>query len=243
MSRQGWTGRWLMDHAEENRLRSRIAEAESLQRELAPLVELCPLKRKVRTVAAVDADYDETTVYAAAVLFQYAPCAHPFEKQVEVRHVPFPYLPGFLSLREAPAILAALRKLSHFPDVVLVDGQGIAHPRRFGLACHVGILSRLPTIGVAKNQLVGKFEEPPPQRGAWSPLELEGQLVGAVLRTRTGVKPLFVSPGHLITLHEAVEIVLHCSTRYRIPEPLRMADQAARAARRACCRGGIAGEI
>lgn len=232
-----------MDHAEENRLRSRIAEAESLQRELAPLVELCPLKGKVRTVAAVDADYDETTVYAATVLFQYAPCAHPFEKQVEVRHVPFPYLPGFLSLREAPAILAALRKLSHFPDVVLVDGQGIAHPRRFGLACHVGILSRLPTIGVAKKQLVGKFEEPPPQRGAWSPLELEGQLVGAVLRTRTGVKPLFVSPGHLITLHEAVEIVLHCSTRYRIPEPLRMADQAARAARRACCRGGIAGEI
>lgn len=216
----------------ESYLRDRIAEAESIQRELAPLVQLLPLKAGLRTVAAVDADYGETMTYAAAVLCHYGSCSKPFEKRIAVRTTAFPYLPGYLSLREAPAALEALKELSQSPDVVLVDGQGIAHPRRFGIACHIGILSGLPAIGCAKTHLVGDFREPGPQRGDWSPLELGGEVVGAVLRTRTGVKPLFVSPGHLVTLQDAIEVVLHCSVDYRIPEPLRLADQLAKATRR-----------
>jgi deoxyribonuclease V len=128
--------------------------------------------------------------------------------------------------------LEAVTAFSQAPGVILVDGQGIAHPRRFGVACHLGILTGLPTIGCAKSRLLGSFREPGTLRGDWSPLEVEGETVGAVLRTQSGVKPVFVSPGHLVTLQDCIEIVLHCSTRYRVPEPLRMADAAARAARK-----------
>lgn len=219
-----------MEESKEGHLLARsVAEAEAIQRELASLVALRPLRRPIHTVAAVDADYDETHTYAAAVLFDYSICDRPADKRTAIRPTDFPYLPGYLSLREAPAAIDALKDLVQRPDVVLVDGQGIAHPRRFGIACHIGVLTGLPTIGCAKTRLIGDFREPGTQRGEWSPLELDGEVVGAVLRTQTAVRPLFVSPGHLVTLEDAIEVVLHCSTHYRVPEPLRMADRLARA--------------
>lgn len=209
-----------------------LADAEAIQRELAPLVELRPLRKLPRTIAAVDADYHQNLTFAAALLFHYDSCARPFETRVAVRPTDFPYLPGFFSLREAPAALEAVTAFSQAPGAILVDGQGIAHPRGFGVACHIGVLTGLPTIGCAKSRLLGSFREPGRERGDWSPLVVEGRTVGAVLRTQTGVKPVFVSPGHLVTLKDCIEIVLHCSPHYRVPEPLRMADAAARAARR-----------
>jgi deoxyribonuclease V len=140
---------------------------------------------------------------------------------------PFPYIPGYLSFREAPAIFSAMEKLSLLPDLLIVDGQGIAHPRRIGIASFLGVLLGLPTIGCAKSRLVGKYEEPAPERGSWSPLIDKGETVGAVLRTRKGVKPVFVSPGHLVTLPEAIEIIMHCAVKYRLPEPQRAADSLA----------------
>lgn len=210
----------------------RLAEAEALQRDLADLVELRPLKKAPRLVAAVDADYGDNCTYAAAVLCDYRNCSVPIERKTVVRPTPFPYLPGYLALREAPAALDALCELSRRPDVLLVDGQGIAHPRRFGIACHLGVVARLPTIGCAKTHLIGTYLEPGERRGEWSPLRVDGEVVGAVLRTQTDVKPVFVSPGHLVTLQDAIEVVLHCSPHYRVPEPLRLADMAARGARR-----------
>ena len=222
-----------MDDERERFLRAKtLEEAEAIQRDLARRVVLRPLERPPRTVAAVDADYAGPLAFAAAVLFSYGCCDTPIEKRSAVGTTEFPYVPGYLSFREAPAALDALGKLSRLPDLVLVDGQGIAPPRRFGIACHIGVLTGLPTIGCAKTRLVGDFREPGLQRGEWSPLELDGEVVGAVLRTRTGVKPLYVSPGHLVMLEDAIEIVLHCSAAYRIPGPLRIADQVAKATRR-----------
>lgn len=231
-----------MEQFEETVLREKVATAEAIQRMMASKVELCRLRRRVLTIAAVDADYDEVNVYAAAVLFRYDSCTEPLEQRTVVQRVTFPYLPGYLSLREAPALWGALRGLSQAPDVVLVDGQGVAHPRRFGLACHIGVLAGIPTIGCAKTHLAGTFTEPGAERGEWSLMELDGAVVGAALRTRTAVKPVFVSPGHLITLEEAIGIVLHCSTQYRTPEPLRMADHVARGLRGARRDGGPAEE-
>jgi len=136
-------------------------------------------------------------------------------------------VPGLLSFREAPAILAALAEIERLPDVLLCDGQGLAHPRRFGIACHLGVLTDLPSIGVAKKRLVGTHDEPPDTRGAWVPLVHREETVGAVLRSRAGVKPIFVSCGHRVGLEAAVELVMACTTRYRLPETTRRADRLA----------------
>jgi deoxyribonuclease V len=139
-----------------------------------------------------------------------------------------PYVPGFLFLREAPAALAALACLRLRPDLVLVDGQGLAHPRRFGLACHIGVLAALPTIGVGKSCLLGRYAPPGPDRGAWTPLVDADETVGAVLRTRSHTRPLFVSVGHRISLGTAVDYVLRCAPAFRLPEPIRLADRLSR---------------
>ena len=144
----------------------------------------------------------------------------------------FPYVPGLLSFREIPALVAAFRSLEHEPDAILMDGQGMAHPRRCGLACHAGLMLGKPTVGVAKSVLVGDFEPPPPDRGEFSPLVHGEETVGRALRTRAGVKPVFVSVGHMTDLDAACELVLRCAPKYRIPEPLREAHNAANAARR-----------
>jgi deoxyribonuclease V len=148
-------------------------------------------------------------------------------KAIVRRRVSFPYIPGLLSFREIPAALAALRALPAAPDLILCDAQGIAHPRRFGLASHLGLLARTPTIGVAKTRLVGEHRAPPARRGAWAPLTDRGERIGAVLRTRAGVKPVYVSIGHRVSLATALRYVMACTTRYRIPEPLRRAHRLA----------------
>jgi deoxyribonuclease V len=136
----------------------------------------------------------------------------------------FPYVPGYLSFREGPPILDAFCRLRSRPDLCIFDGQGLAHPRRFGLACHLGLLLGLPSVGCAKSRLVGEYREPGKERGEWSPLRFESRTVGAVLRSRNDVNPIFVSPGHLIGVRAAIRWVLAC-TRARVPEPIRLAEQ------------------
>ena len=147
------------------------------------------------------------------------------EQHVVRQPTRFPYVPGLLSFREAPAILAALRKVRAAPDVFLFDGQGLAHPRRFGLACHVGLILDRPSLGCAKSLLVGSFEAPAKARGAKTPLVHHGETVGTVVRTRDGVNPVYVSVGHRLSLAAATEVTLACCTRYRLPEPTRLADK------------------
>jgi len=137
----------------------------------------------------------------------------------------FPYIPGFLSFREIPPLLDIFKKISIVPDILFCDGQGIAHPRGFGLASHLGILLDIPAIGCAKSVLVGKYVEPSVTKGSSSPLVYQEQQVGAAVRTRKGVKPVFVSVGHKLCLDDAVKIILQCSPKFRIPEPLRLAHR------------------
>jgi len=145
---------------------------------------------------------------------------------------PFPYVPGLLSFREAPLYVQALRRLKVDPDVIVCDGQGLAHPRLFGLACHIGVLFGKPCVGAAKSRLIGEYDEPGRERGSSTPLRLQGRVVGRVVRTRTGVRPLFVSPGHRLGIEEAASLVLRLATRYRLPEPTRLADRWIRSIRR-----------
>lgn len=140
----------------------------------------------------------------------------------------FPYIPGYLSFRELPVVLRALSLLEAPPDLLMVDGQGIAHPRRLGIAAHLGVITGLPSIGVAKSRLFGRFEPPAETRGSWTPLTARGETIGAVVRSRDGVQPLFVSVGHRIGLERAVELTLATVTRYRLPEPTRLADKLSR---------------
>lgn len=169
---------------------------------------------------------DERSCVAAVVTYSLSQ-REVVEQQVAWSPLRFPYIPGLLSFREAPAVLAALRKLHGVPDVLLCDAHGLAHPRRFGLASHVGVITGLPTVGCAKTRLVGRHEEPGMRRGCRRALIHRGQRVGTVLRTRDGVKPLFVSVGHGIDLPSAERVVLACSKRYRLPEPQRFAHQLA----------------
>lgn len=154
------------------------------------------------------------------------------EEHVALRPLVFPYIPGLLSFREVPALLAALRKLRRPPDLLMCDGQGFAHPRRFGIACHVGVICDLPSIGCAKSRLVGTHEEVPSKRGSHVPLLDRDELVGEVVRTQAGINPLFVSIGHQVSLTQARKFVMDCATRFRLPEPTRLADRLVARAKR-----------
>ena len=202
------------------------ARAIAIQRKLAAQVRLEPLPGPVRTVAGADVAFsaDAATCIAAIVVWDLTR-REVVETVVARRPVTFPYVPGLLSFREIPAVLAAARKLRTDPDVFLFDGQGLAHPRRFGLACHAGLCLDRPSIGCAKSLLCGEFVEVSPRRGARSALTHANEVVGAVLRTRDGVRPVFVSIGHRITLPDAVRLVLRCGGGYRLPEPTRLAHQ------------------
>jgi deoxyribonuclease V len=206
-------------------------EAKRIQRELRGRLSLVDAIKpsEIRTVAGADNGYlrreSTTTAYAAVLLFSF-PDLELVETQTASCPVEFPYVPGLLSFREAPAILAAFRKLSRAPDVILFDAQGYAHPRRFGAASHLGLILDRPSIGCAKSRLIGRYEEPGPEFGARSPLLDRGEVVGAVVRTRPGRAPLFVSPGHKIGVETAVEIALACSRgAHQMPEPTRQADR------------------
>lgn len=205
--------------------------AVAIQRQLAGRVRQTPQRAPIRLVAGVDLAFsrDGARCIAGVVVWDLDR-GEVVEERLAVRRLRFPYVPGLLSFREAPAILAALDRLPERPDLLLVDGQGRAHPRRFGLACHLGVLADLPTIGVAKSRLVGTHDEPGEARGARSPLLHKGEMIGVVLRTRARVKPVFVSVGHRISLETAVELVLAAAPRYRLPEPIREADRLTRRA-------------
>ncbi len=207
------------------------AEARALQEDLRNRVIAEDRLGPVRLLAGVDAGYDLRRGMTRAVAVSMEADGLVLRHAVRAeRPTDFPYVPGLLSFREAPAILAALDRLPERPDLLLVDGQGRAHPRRCGLACHLGVLADLPTIGVAKSRLVGTHDEPGEARGARSPLLHKGEMIGVVLRTRARVRPVFVSVGHRISLETAVELVLAAAPRYRLPEPIREADRLTRRA-------------
>jgi deoxyribonuclease V len=200
-------------------------DAVALQEKLRHQVQLVPLPHPPRLVAGVDAicDRSDQRIFGAAALYRY-PELELVEEAGVAGQCPFPYRTGLLSFREVPILAAALLRLKARPDVVLVDGQGIAHPRGLGLAAHLGLVMDLPAIGVAKSRLVGEGTEPEMEAGSYKPLIWQGKQVGLILRTRRGIKPLYISPGHRITLPECLEMVLGCVTRYRIPLPVRQAD-------------------
>jgi deoxyribonuclease V len=200
-----------------------IPEAKALQNILKTKVRITPLRKKPRFITALDAAFTGDQIIGTACLYRYPELALVEEKHSVMRNL-FPYVPGFLSFREGPVLIDVIGRLSINPDLILIDGQGIAHPLRLGLASHIGVLLNIPAIGCAKSRLIGDFEEPAPQRGDWSPLIYNADTVGAVLRTRDNVRPLFISPGHKIDLQTSIEIVLDCVMKYRIPEPLRRAD-------------------
>lgn len=205
------------------------AEAIALQNELRSQVRLQDeLRSPVQFVAGVDAGFEANgEVTRAAVAVLEFPSLQLVDVALEKRPTTFPYVPGLLSFREIPTILAALATLKVTPDLILCDGQGIAHPRRFGIACHLGLLVDCPAIGVAKSRLIGTHPELPPEKGAWVPLRDRGDTIGAVLRSRTHTKPLYISPGHRISLPTALDYVLRCTPKYRLPETTRLADRLA----------------
>lgn len=205
------------------------AEAIALQIELRS--QICledELPSTVQYVAGVDAGFEsDGTVTRAAVAVLEFPSLALVDSALVKRPTTFPYVPGLLSFREIPAVLDALQQLTIAPDLILCDGQGIAHPRRFGIASHLGLLLNLPTIGVAKSRLVGTHAELPPEKGAWVPLLDQKDRIGAVLRSRTNTKPLYISPGHKISLPTTLDYVLRCTPKYRLPETTRLADRLA----------------
>ncbi len=256
-----------------------VAEARAIQESLRGKIVAKDQFGKIRTVAGIDVGFEKQgTVTRAAVVVLDFPGLTPREQAIARLPTRFPYVPGFLSFREAPAVLAAMKKIHVRPDLILCDGQGLAHPRRFGLACHLGLLLDIPSIGVAKSRLIGTHGEVPDTKGAWVPLldhpsspsvpagvrghhahPLDGadvhrtsatapsrlpqgekgasrgalcahpEIIGAVLRTRAGVKPLYVSIGYRISLVTAIDYVLRCTTRYRLPETTRHAHRLASA--------------
>ncbi|MBI3854865.1 MAG: deoxyribonuclease V [Planctomycetes bacterium] len=177
---------------------------------------------KPRLVAGADVSYKNDVARAVFVVMRDL---EPIEQVIVTEPVPFPYIPGLLSFREIPPLLSAWRKLKTRPEVIIVDGQGIAHPRRLGIASHLGLVLGVPTIGCAKSRLCGEHDEPGAKRGSWTPLVHKGETVGAALRTRDGCNVVYVSTGHLIGLESAISVVLACAPRYRLPEPQRLADQ------------------
>ena len=183
---------------------------------------------QVHTIAGIDASYRDMA--RAAVVVLSLPDLQVVDSAIAERKSPFPYVPGLLSFREAPAVLDAIEKLSVRPDLIMCDGQGIAHPRRLGIASHLGVYLDLPSIGCAKSRLTGTFKEPGPEEGAHSPLVDHGELIGTVLRSKPRTNPLFISPGHKIDLETAVEFVVRCLRGYRLPEPTRAAHNLADAA-------------
>ncbi len=238
----------MREESSTRRLRQRVflpaVPAEELERlsriqqELAERILECPLPAPPRIIAGTDLHVAGEYAVAIAVNFELLgfPTSdediHPLplievERATVQSRVSFPYIPGYLSFREAPTIVEAIRALRRTPDLVLVDGQGRAHPRGCGLASHVGVLLDVPTIGAAKSRLYGRYREPEDARGAWTPVYGDSRVIGAAVRTRVNTKPIIVSVGHRITLPEAIAWVLRLS-RYRVPEPIRWAHRYAK---------------
>lgn len=203
-------------------------EAIALQREMRDAVIARDDFGEIKRVAGVDCGFEQNgKITRAAVAVLELPSLNLVEHALARAPTTFPYVPGLLSFREVPAILEALKQLDAQPDLLLVDGQGMAHPRRFGIACHLGVLTGLTAIGVGKTRLMGRYDEPALERAKWTHLTDGAEVIGAVLRTRADTKPVFVSVGHRIGLASAVEWVMRCTTRFRLPETTRQAHRLA----------------
>jgi len=200
------------------------SQAVALQKSLAGSVIFRPFTGKLRLVCGLDCAFSEggKKIIAVAVVLKL-PDFGQVERSQAVLNTVFPYIPGLLSFREAPVCIEAVKKLRKQPDVFIIDGQGVAHPRRLGLAAHLGLFFDKPTVGCAKSRLTGQFRDPGLKKGAYSSLKDKGRTIGAVVRTRTNVKPVFVSVGNKCRLNDAVRLVLRCTSKYRLPEPTRMA--------------------
>jgi deoxyribonuclease V len=207
-----------------------VAAARAVQEDLRGRVIREDTLGPVSLVAGIDVGFEDggDTTRAAVVVLEF-PSLELCDQAVSRMPTRFPYVPGYLSFRELPAVLDALEGLDCQPNLLLCDGQGLAHPRRFGLACHLGVLMDIPSIGVAKSRLIGTHEELPAEKGQWVPLMDKGEIIGAVLRTRTNVSPLYISVGHRISLITAIDYVLRCTTRFRLPETTRQAHRLASA--------------
>lgn len=208
-------------------------EAIAIQQQLRSKIIVERLTKPVHYVAGCDISFEKGSdvVYAGVVVLKL-PELVEVANGTAITTAKFPYIPGLLSFRESPAVLEAWTNLQTQPDVLLVDGQGLAHPRRFGIASHLGLLLDLPAIGCAKSLLIGKYEEPAPQAGSYSPLVDKDETVGVALRTAENVSPIYVSIGHRVTLEDAIQLVMQCTKGYRIPEPTRQAHLLVNALRR-----------
>lgn len=200
------------------------SEAIALQQELRQKITLKPLEKPVSTIAGADISFNKysTTVYAGIVVLSF-PDLQVIDKASVTDTTEFPYIPGLLAFREVPALSKAWEKLSTKPDVLVLDGHGIAHPRRMGIATHFGVVMQTPTLGCAKSLLTGRFNEPDNEPGSYTDLVHQNEVIGKVLRTKKNCKPVFVSPGNLITMEESIDLILQCIRKYRIPEPTRLA--------------------
>jgi deoxyribonuclease V len=201
-------------------------EAIEIQKRLRTQVNLQDELGNVDYVAGVDVGFeDDGKVTRAAIAVLGFPELNLFETSIARCKTTFPYVPGLLSFRELPAVLKAMEQLKQTPDIWLCDGQGYAHPRRFGIACHLGVLTGIPSIGVGKSRLLGTHQPVANQRGAWQPLLDNDEIIGAVLRTRVNVKPVYISVGHRICLESAIDYVMRCTNRYKLPETTRQAHK------------------
>jgi deoxyribonuclease V len=201
-----------------------LATAKQIQLSLKHQITLQPLPKLPETIAGADVTYSQSDkMYFASALVFDLKTMRVIEQAAHCGEVQFPYISGYLTFREGPILLRVFEKLKNVPDVIIFDGQGIAHHRKMGIAAHLGLFLELPTIGCAKRRLVGIYEEPSPEFGSWSELRYHDELIGAVVRTRQNCKPVFVSPGHLIDIPDAIQTVLQCCAGYRIPEPVRQA--------------------
>jgi len=216
--------RWNLTPREARREQERLRARVILEDRCAP----------IRTVAGADLAFDpETNVAFAGVIVYRFPELEEVERRMVRRKLRFPYVPGLLSFREGPVLLAAFARLRTEPDLILIDGHGRAHPRLFGIACHLGVLLDKPAIGCAKSLLVGEHDEPGVRAGSAAPLSFRGERVGVVLRSRDNVKPIYVTTGHRVSLDSAVKLVRQCLDGYRLPKPTREADHYVRELRRA----------
>lgn len=206
-------------------LPTEIPEAVAMQQELRHQVRLENDFGTIKYIAGIDCSYDlDRDLSRAVIVLMDYQTLEPFASVQAFAKTVFPYVPGFLSFREVPVIQEALSCLPQQPDLLMVDGQGIAHPRRLGIAAHLGVLTGLPAIGVAKSKLFGRYEEPGDRKGGVSQLMDKDERIGTVLRSKDKCNPLFISPGHRVSQQSAVDITLHCLRNYRLPEPTRIAD-------------------
>ncbi len=217
------------------------AEAIQQQQELRKLITLTKLHKKIQYIAGTDLSFnlDSDVSYAGIVILDYT-TLQPVARSTAVSTITFPYVPGLLSFREIPSLMQAWQQLPLVPDVVLVDGHGIAHPRQMGIATHLGLIIQKPTLGCAKKILTGKYQMPAPEKGSYSPIISGPETLGYALRTKNKVKPVFISPGNLITLEESLEIALHCTVNHKLPEPTRLAHLTVNALRRGEIEAGAA---